>query len=245
MPSYLVSEPTARLLRSLTAPRGGVELVPRPVRLGGASAPAACQWRLSATRGDDGATITVGPGLVAWGGGVNYANPGAELGPAAPGDYRVVWTTAAQPVPLVHDPRWPTGDAPGCECSDCTCPAAEGDGSASGGDSGALLLVDDSWTMPEGTTDVREIGRISIPAEGAPTIEQLQRDTIVALAIVGRTAGGDEPEEPPPCGNPLNGDGGDYNPLDFPYDTGRGEAGNPLDDAGDGGYTPSCTPESN
>lgn len=41
MPSYLVSEPTARLLRSLSAPRGGVELVPRPVRLeGGASAPA-------------------------------------------------------------------------------------------------------------------------------------------------------------------------------------------------------------
>lgn len=38
MPSYLVSEPTARRLRSLTAPRGGVELVPRPVRLeGGAS----------------------------------------------------------------------------------------------------------------------------------------------------------------------------------------------------------------
>ncbi len=202
------------------------------------------QWRISAIAKDSGVVVSVGPGIVAWGGGVNCLHPGEpELGPVSPGSsVRIVWTTAAPPLPLVHDPRWPTGGAPGCECPDCTCPAAEGDGSASGGDSGALLLVDDSWTMPEGTTDVREIGRVTVPDEGAPTIEQLQRDTIVALAIVGRAAGGDDPEDVPPCGNPLNGDG-DYNPLDMPYDTGRGESGNPLDDEGDGGYTPSCTPE--
>lgn len=265
---YLVSESSAAILRALGAARGGVSFADRriapPSSISGGH-----QWRISASaettpaegEGEEPTVrvlVSVGPGIVAWGAGINYANPGAEgLGPLAPGESaRVVWATGAAPLPLVHDPRWPTGDAPPCSDPDCDCPSREGDPAGRGGDAGALLLVDDDWTAPEGTTDVREIGAVAVSSSGAVTISQLQRDTIVARAIVGRAAGdegGGGGEDPatrdPPCGNPLNAEP-DYNPLDHvddrhegedPEQGGGGGSGNPLDDAGEGGYTPTCS----
>ena len=45
---------------------------------------------------------------------------------------RVVWVTSAAPLPLVHDPRWPKGDAPDCGCAECDCPDREGDPDSDG-----------------------------------------------------------------------------------------------------------------
>ncbi len=85
---------------------------------------------------------------------------------------------------------------------------------------------------------MREIGSVEVSGSGAVAISQLQRDTIVARAIVGRDdPGGDEPDETPPCGHPLN-DQNDSHPLDNVNCAGGG--GHPLDSPGDGGYTPAC-----
>lgn len=203
------------------------------------------QWRITAKKDESGSfVVSVGPGIVAWGAGVNYSHPGEEnLGALSAGQSaRIVWVTSAAPLPLVHDPRWPTGNAPECGCEGCHCLTNRGDAAGTGGDAGELLLVDDGWTAPDGTTDVREIGSVEISDAGSASISQLQRDTIVARAIVGRTdAGGDNPEDVPTCGNPLN-EVSDYNPLDFgrqPDGDGDDDS-NPLDHDGDGGYTPTC-----
>ena len=251
---YLLSESSAAILRALGADRGGVSFSDRRIAPPGALA-AGCQWRITASaaeaaEGDPPAvSVSVGPGVVAWGAGVNYANPGArDIGALSPGSSaRVVWLTAASPLPLVHDPRWPTGDAPECSDTECDCPEREGDPAGEGGDAGALLLVPDDWTAPDGTTDVREIGTVAVSDAGGVSIAQLQRDTIVARAIVGRKPGGEDPEDKvPDCGNPLN-DDDDYNPLDHTsggaWSGGGGGVGvdrNPLDDPGLGGYTPTC-----
>lgn len=206
------------------------------------------QWRITARKDEDGPiVVAVGPGIVAWGAGVNYAHSGdPELGTIQAGSSaRVVWVTSAAPLPLVHDPRWPKGDAPDCGCAECDCPDREGDPDSDGGDSGELLLVPTGWTAPTGATDVREIGAVSVSDSGVVTISQLQRDTIVARAVVGRAPGGEKPDETPPCGHPLNGDAatsGEH-PLSRgwrAWDGGR----HPLDDPGDGGYTPLCADSS-
>lgn len=249
---YLLSESSAAIVRGLASRRGGVAFEARRI----ASPPGGgqgMQWRIATTRSEAqgesaeptvSVAVSVGPGVVAWGAGISYANPGADpLGTLAPGESaRVVWRTTAPPIPLVHDPRWPSGGAPDCADPDCNCPEREGDPGGTGGDSGELLLVPLDWIAPDGTTDCREIGLVEVSDAGAATISQIQRDTIVALAIVGRTdPGGDDPEQAPPCGNPLNAES-DYNPLDFPPGQGGGEGGsdNPLDNPGEGGYTPSC-----
>ena len=198
------------------------------------------QWRITAKKDESGSFIvSVGPGIVAWGAGVNFSNPGEEnLGALSAGESgRIVWVTSAAPLPLVHDPRWPTGNAPDCGCRDCDCRDAEGDGAGSGGDSGALLLVPPDWSAPEGATDVREIGYVEVADSGAVAVNQIQRDTIVARAIVGRTdPGGDKPDEVPPCGHPLNGQD-DSHPISVgPIASG----GHSLDEPGDGGFTPAC-----
>ena len=61
-----------------------------------------------------------------------------------------------------------------------------------------------------------------------------------------------EPEEPPPCGNPLNAEGeDDSHPLDSPPRPGSGGGtntsitGNPLDGEGEGGFTPLCREDAN
>lgn len=239
---YLLSESSAAILRALGADRGGVSFAERRIAPPGALA-AGCQWKITAAAVEDGAgavLVSVGPGLVAWGAGVNFSNPGAEkLGPLQPGSSaRVVWITAAPPLPLVHDPRWPTGNAPDCSDEECDCPKREGDAGGAGGDSGAILLVAPSWTAPAGTTDVREIGAVAVSAAGGVSIYQLQRDAIVARAIVGRkNGGGEEPDETPPCGHPLN-DQDDSHPFDVGNTAGGGD--HPLESPGDGGYTPAC-----
>ena len=243
---YLLSESSAAILRAIGADRGGVSFADRRIAPPGALMAGGWQWRISAAavEGGDGAVlVSVGPGLVAWGAGINYSHPGEEgLGPLESGSSaRVVWLTAAPPLPLVYDPRWPTGNAPKCSDRECDCPEREGDPDGTGGDSGALLLVPLDWTAPNGTTDVRDIGVVSVSDAGGVSIRQLQRDTIVARAIVGRVPGGGDPEEETPtCGNPLN-DSSDYNPLDHvPIASGDR---NPLDDPGPGGYTPTCRDE--
>ena len=239
---YILSEQSAAILRALGAGRGGVTFEDRRIAPPGALS-AGGQWKITAAADGAGAVVVaVGPGLVAWGAGVNYANPGDVVGTLAPGSSaRVVWLTAAPPIALVHDPRWPTGNAPRCSDRECDCPSKEGDPNAHGGDSGALLLVSPGWTAPAGTTDEREIGTVAVSASGGVSISQIQRDTIVARAIVGRRdPGGDEPEETPPCGNPLNDAGDDTNPLDRPGGS-DSATGNPLDVEGEGGYTPLCS----
>jgi len=244
---YLLSESSAAIVRELASRRGGVAFASRRIASPPGSPQGGGQWRIETYSDPDGGgvAVRVGAGLVAWGAGVTYSNPGADqLGILASGESaRVVWITAAPPIPLVHDPRWPTGGAPECSDPDCDCPEREGDPNGTGGDSGALLLVEDGWTAPEGTTDAREIGRVEVSEAGGVVVEWLQRDTIVARAIVGRRdPGGDEPEDGPPCGNPLNGEN-DYNPLDDPrrgyIDPGLSD--NPLDNPGEGGYTPTCS----
>ena len=67
----------------------------------------------------------------------------------------------------------------------------------------------------------------------------------IAYAAI-RTVEEDDPEPPaPPCGNPLN-ETDDFNPLNYgTYNPGGGTMIiNPLDEPGEGGFTPSCTPES-
>ena len=67
---------------------------------------------------------------------------------------------------------------------------------------------------------------------------QLQRDTIVARAIPGRDHSDDpKPDEVPPCGHPLN-QIGDTHPFDVGNTAGGG--GHPLDEPGEGGFTPLC-----
>lgn len=206
------------------------------------------QWRITAKKDESGSfVVSVGPGIVAWGAGVNFSHPGEEnLGALSAGQAaRIVWVTSAASLPLVHDPRWPTGNAPECGCEGCHCLTNRGDAAGTGGDAGAMLLVADDWTAPDGTTDVREIGTIAVSDAGGVSIAQLQRDTIVARAIVGRRPGGEDPEDKvPACGNPLN-DEDDYNPLDHTSSGawsggGGGVDRNPLDDPGLGGYTPTC-----
>ena len=208
------------------------------------------QWRITAKKGaGESFVVSVGPGIVAWGAGVNFSHPGEEnLGALSAGQAaRIVWVTSAAPLPLVHDPRWPTGNAPECGCEGCHCPTNRGDAAGTGGDAGSLLLVTGDWTAPDGTTDVREIGTVAVSDAVRVSIAQLQRDTIVARAIVGRKPGGEDPEDNAPnCGNPLN-DEDDYNPLDHTssgaWSGGGGGVGvdrNPLDDPGLGGYTPTC-----
>ncbi len=248
---YLLSEQSAAILRALGAGRGGVTFAERRIAPPGALS-AGCQWKITAAAVEDGegaVTVSVGPGLVAWGAGVNFANPGGAVGTLEPGQSaRVVWATEAPPIPLVHDPRWPEGNAPQCPAEGCDCPQREGDPFGDGGDAGTLLLVDEDWTAPEGTTDVREIGAVSVSGAGGVSIRQHQRDTIVARAIVGRgVPAGDEPDlVDPTCGNPLNSEGSDdTNPLDLQsrgsaYGSAGGAGDNPLDNEGKGGYTPSC-----
>jgi hypothetical protein len=244
---YLLSESSAAILRALGADHGGVSFLERRIAPPGALA-AGCQWKITASaveNGDGSVLVSVGPGLVAWGAGVNYSNPGeAGLGPLQPGSSaRVVWVTAAPPLPLVNEPRWPTGNAPECGCEGCHCLTKKGDAAGTGGDSGALLLVAPSWSAPTGTTDVREIGAVAVSAAGGVSIYQLQRDTIVARAIVGRKdGGGDEPDETPPCGHPLNAQD-DSHPFDVGNTAGGG--GHPLDSPGEGGYTPECADNKN
>ena len=254
---YVLSERAAAALRNLIAPGSGYGS--RARRISDVGQSVGMQWRIYTARtetqgeGEDTPTVSVsvsvGPGIVAWGAGVNFANEGADpLGTLAPGaTARVVWRTTAAPIPLVHDPRWPTGGAPECEDQECNCPEREGDPDGTGGDSGELLLVPLDWIAPDGTTDCREIGLVEVSASGAAIVTQIQRDTIVARAIVGRVPGGEEPDDAPPCGNPLNSNS-DYNPLDDPAWSGGGGGGggverNPLDDPGDGGYTPTCREE--
>lgn len=222
----------------------GLEQVARSPRRATPVAQAAIhgmQWRITAKKVEGGVAVSVGAGLVAWGGGITYINNGADLGELAPGEEaRVVWITSAPPIALVNDPRWPKGDAPDCGCRDCDCRDETGDPSAGGGDSGALLLVAPDWTPPDGFTDAREIGTVSVSETGRATVGQLQRDTIVARAIVGRDPDAvDPPEEVPPCGHPLNNEGAnDTNPIWSGNTAGGG--GHPLDSPGDGGYTPLC-----
>lgn len=255
-PRYVLSERAANAVRALIAPGSGYGSRARLISNIGANVQG-CQWRITSAPAEvaegepQAVSVSVGPGIVAWGAGVNYANPGAQnLGTLSPGSSaRVVWLTAAPPLPLVHDPRWPTGDAPECSDPECDCPEREGDPAGEGGDAGALLLVPDDWTAPDGTTDVREIGTVAVSDAGGVSIAQLQRDTIVARAIVDRKPGGEDPEDKAPnCGNPLN-DENDYNPLDHGGDDGSSWSGggggagvtrNPLDDPGEGGYTPTC-----
>ena len=262
---YVLSERAAAALRNLIAPGSGYGS--RARRISDVGQSVGMQWRISTARtetqveGEETPTVSVevsvGPGIVAWGAGVNYANEGADqLGALAPGaSARVVWRTTAAPIPLVHDPRWPTGDAPPCSDPDCDCPSREGDPAGRGGDAGELLIVPPDWIAPDGTTDCREIGLVEVSDSGVATVTQIQRDTIVARAIVGRApgedggGGGENPAtRDPPCGNPLNAEP-DYNPLDHvddrpesedPEQGGGGGSGNPLDDPGEGGYTPTC-----
>lgn len=241
MPAVL-SKRTADWLRSAMARDSSRGFRPRRIAYPG-SFVQGMQWRISATQSaasdETSFLFSVGPGVVAWGAGVNYSHPGEEnLGALSAGQAaRIVWVTSAAPIPLVHDPRWPTGNAPDCGCRDCDCRDAEGDGAGSGGDSGALLFVSPDWTAPEGATDVREIGYVEVSDSGAVAVNQIQRDTIVARAIVGRTdPGGDKPDEVPPCGHPLNGQD-DSHPISVgPIASG----GHSLDEPGDGGFTPAC-----
>lgn len=259
-PRYVLSERAATALRALIAPGSGYGSRQRRI-LSVASFAAGMQWRITTAaapapepaEGEEpqppSVAVSVGAGIVAWGAGVNYANPGSDpLGTIAAGESaRVVWRTTAAPLPLVHDPRWPTGNAPECADPDCDCPSREGDPDGEGGDAGELLLVPPDWIAPDGTTDCREIGLVEVSASGVATVTQIQRDTIVARAIVGRNPGGENPDEKTPnCGNPLN-DDDDYNPLDHTssgaWSGGGGGVGvdrNPLDDPGAGGYTPTC-----
>lgn len=127
-----------------------------------------------------------------------------------------------------------------------------------------MHLAADDWTPPEGATDQRLIAVLDYSEGSRPTIQQWQRDTIVARAIVGAEMDaaaapdeedGDDESDAPPCGNPMNEGGGgvEHNPLDD--DTGHsdttpasdsdptppgGTDRNPLDSPGDGGYTPTC-----
>jgi len=243
MPAVL-SKRTADWLRSAMARDSSRGFRPRRIAYPG-SFVQGMQWRISATQSassdEPSFFFCVGPGVVAWGAGVNYSHPGEEnLGALSAGQAaRIVWVTSAAPIPLVHDPRWPAGNAPDCGCRDCDCRDAEGDGAGSGGDSGALLFVPPDWTAPEGATDVREIGYVEVSDSGAVAVNQIQRDTIVARAIVGRTdPGGDQPEEVPPCGHPLNSQPDSHGGSEH-YSTLNG-GGHRLDYPGDGGFSPLC-----
>ncbi len=255
MPAVL-SKRTADWLRSAMARDSSRGFRPRRIAYPG-SFVQGMQWRISATpiapapeqegEGDEPAlgrvAIHVDGGLVAWGGCITYINAGADLGEFGPGDSgRIVWASAAPPVALVNDPRWPTGGAPDCECRDCDCRDATGNPSAGGGDSGVLLIVEDDW-IPDGEiTDCREIGSFEISDTGAASITQLQRDTIVVIAIADRDHSNDtKPEEVPPCGHPLNNQS-DQHPLSHGsgWSGGGGGVEHPLDHPGDGGYTPLC-----
>ena len=108
---------------------------------------------------------------------------------------------------------------------------------------------------------------VEVSVSGRVKVTQYQRDSIVVRAIVGANSTkpedpeDEEKDEPPPCGNPLNADGGGVadNPLDDEPEGEDGDDGskgkndptpegsrenNPLDEPGEGGYTPTCKEES-
>ena len=73
--------------------------------------------------------------------------------------------------------------------------------------------------------------------EEVPAILKIDNEKKYKILIDSRgnvVSWGEDAEEPPPCGNPLNRDD-DYNPVG-----GGGATSHPLDGEGDGGYTPTC-----
>jgi hypothetical protein len=97
------------------------------------------------------------------------------------------------------------------------------------------------------STCISESGDESAPALRYGLV-QYHHGSIVAPFLPTEEQEEEPYEPPPPCGNPLN-DENDYNPLDHGGDDsgslsgGGGGAGvtrNPLDDPGEGGYTPTC-----
>lgn len=225
-------------------------------------------WKIAATVKADGrggtlCDVSVAPGGVAWGGGFNATWPGATVG-TIEGDGRrlVLWQTKGSPVPLANDPRFPSGDAPSCGCDDCSCLTLHGDPTKGKASAGEVVLTEEGAT-PEGATDWRVIGAVDVK-DGSATVTQLLYSTITVRAILqaGENPGKDDPiEDPPPCGNPLNREDDQSNPLDRRDEGGGGgedkdpedareEIGgpadkddNPLDHEGVGGFTPKCGDE--
>lgn len=266
----LTDQTAARLLRLLSQRSAPVtRLVRRAGGSGGVSS--AHQWKIAAKWDAEAqsATVSVAPGIVAWGGGASatWSGNGADesnVGAIPAGESRVViWYTTAAPRPFKYDPRWPDGaDIPSCGSSDCDCHAATGDPNEYTADPGVVALLTPDAAAPDGTTDSRVLGVVEVSEDGRATVTQWQRDTIDARAIVGvDPSAADDPDEDdkdaaPPCGNPMNENGGGgvtENPLDEeegehggstaknddPTPTG-GRENNPLDSPGDGGYTPTC-----
>lgn len=107
------------------------------------------------------------------------------------------------------------------------------------------------WAAPGTPLVLLASTKIGSGDESAPSLRfglvQYHHGSIIAPFLP--TEEQEEPyEPPPPCGNPLN-DENDYNPLDHGGDNGGSWSGggggagvtrNPLDDPGEGGYTPSC-----
>lgn len=132
------------------------------------------------------------------------------------------------------------------------------------GDAAALYLslAFEAFQRDDGETDHRATGW-TLATEATPS-ETLWPHLVWALEegggavqhhlgslSLGDPSAGDldEPDDDTPiCGHPLNGTGGDdddANPLDSPAHTGSGDGavgstGHPLDDEGDGGFTPTC-----
>ncbi|MBR1608701.1 MAG: hypothetical protein IJ678_03705, partial [Kiritimatiellae bacterium] len=236
-----------------------------------AARPAAHPWKITAAPGRKNGQLRVfvAAGPVAWGGAYNAKWRGGEVGEIDPGDTRlVVWTTSQAAVPLAHDPRFPDGTAPECSCDDCDCMQQTGEPDSFSPGSGEVVLMEPPFERPEGATDCHIVGTVE-NQDGRAKIEQLLCSEITVRAIVRPDEEPEEPEEeepaeePPPCGNPLNGEGGgiEDNPLDDDEAEPDGKDGgggkekddptpegsrkkNPLDEPGEGGYTPTCKEKS-
>ncbi len=256
MGPYLVSEPTAQWLRSEMSP-GNTRSRKRQSHHAGGVFDLWHPWKITVAPDpeEEGSfKVSVAKGEVSWGGGENATWPGAEIGSVAEGETRlVVWSTKVSAVPLYNDPRWPTGQGvPKCKAEDCDCRKQHGDPNAGAASPGSVTLEEEGFERPDGATDCRIVGSVSVE-NGAPTIYQALWSSITVRAIVrdGEEGGEDPEQEPPPCGNPLNREGeNDSNPVGGGGGGGGGGGSStpgaddrerhPLDYPGDGGYTPTC-----
>jgi len=257
MPS-LLGDKAAQWLRE-RMDSGDWKTVPRRLRQTGAQT-FLHPWKITVAPDpeEEGAfRVSVRAGEVSWGGGLNAIWPGGEIGTIREGENRlVVWHTKTAAVPLFNDPRFPDGKGiPECKCEDCDCRDLHGDPDAGSASAGEVTLEEEGWERPEGATDCRIVGAVSID-NGSASVRQELLSAITVRAIIrdGEEPGEDPEKDPPPCGNPLNKEGrDDTNPVGGGGGGGGGSGGegsppedrerHPLDYPGDGGYTPTCKDE--
>lgn len=115
---------------------------------------------------------------------------------------------------------------------------------------GAIAFQPLAESAPEDAFDV-VLAAVDTSDSGLTIVRQIHLDTVFFTVPTeppetpgggGEGEGGD-PEDAPPCGNPLNLDPSDYNPLEDPATGGGGKDPddyNPLDYPGPGGFTPTC-----